>query len=327
MILKAVIGMERCFKDVCPILMSDCETAKQPLCDLMAYSMYQPTAEAIKERIESYQSSDISIYACVENGTYLGLIVYRLCEQTATILDIAVHKYMRGRGIGSFLIDGMLYKSNATHVIAETDDDAIGFYLKFGFLIVEAKTVFHRKRYVCRYIPLEIKTIKRDNWSRVLSRSFRFAEKTYGNFHCVVGLLTIDDVTSPLKKTMFDKELILADKGYHWLQIAPENKPWWLTVMIDPYGNIVQYYYDITDRNILDGESSRFYDLYLDVVVLPDGKAAILDEDELEAALTDGIIANAQYKKATETANRLLQEVPPLLDDLEEFVMTVYEEF
>jgi len=174
--------------------------------------------------------------------------------------------------------------------------------------------------------PLEIKTITRDNWQRVVSKSFRFAEKTYGDFHCVIGLLTIDEVTAPLKKTMFGKELVLADKGYHWLQIAPADEPWWLTVMIDPNGNIVQYYYDITDRNILDGENSRFYDLYLDVVVLPDGNATILDMDELEVALKDGIITVAQYEAATATANRLLQDVPPRQDELKEFIMAMYEE-
>ena len=318
--------MNWCFTDVRSILMGESQTAKQPLCDLLAYSMFHPTAEKIRERITSYQSSDIHIYACVENNVYLGLIVYRLCDRTATILDIAVCENTRKRGIDTFLIDGLLRESNASQVLAETDDDAIGFYQKYGFRVTNTETVYDCKRYTCRYIPLEIKTITRDNWQRVVSKSFRFAEKSYGDFHCVIGLLTIDAVTTRLKKTMFGKELVLADKGYHWLQIAPADKPWWLTVMIDPNGNIVQYYYDITDRNILDGENSRFYDLYLDVVVLPDGNATILDTDELDAALKDGIITNTQYEAATATAKHLLQDVPPNLDELEEFVMTGYKE-
>ena len=318
--------MNWCFTDVRSILLGESQTAKQPLCDLLAYSMFHPTAEKMKERITSYQSSDIHIYACVKNEVYLGLIVYRLCDRIATILDIAVCKNARSHGIGTFLIDGLLRESNASQVLAETDDDAIGFYQKYGFKIADIKTMRDYKRYFCCYTPLEIKIITRDNWQRVTSKSFRYAEKTYGDFHCVIGLLAINAVTTPLKKTMFGKELVLADKGYRWLQIAPADKPWWLTVMIDPNGNIVQYYYDITDRNILDGENSRFYDLYLDVVVLPDGNATILDTDELDAALKDGIITNTQYKAATATAKQLLQEVPLNLDELEEFVMAVYEE-
>ena len=318
--------MNWCFTDVRSILMGESQTAKQPLCDLLAYSMFHPTAEKMRERITSYQSSDIHIYACVENNVYLGLIVYRLCDRTATVLDIAVCENARSRGIGTFLIDGLLRESNASQVLAETDDDAIGFYQKYGFKVADTKTIHDCKRYLCRYSPLEIKTITRDNWHRVTSKSFRYVEKIYGGFRYVIGLLTIDAVATPLKKTMFGKELVLADKGYRWLQIAPADESWWLTVMIDPNDNIVQYYYDITDRNILDGENSRFYDLYLDVVVLPDGNATILDTDELDAALKSGIITNTQYEAATATAKQLLQEAPPNLDELEEFAMTVYKE-
>lgn len=312
--------------DVRPVLFSASSAEKEPLCALLSYSMYHPTADRIKERIAWYRASDVRLYACLEEGAYLGLIAYRLCELTAIILDIAVHEHARGRGVGSFLIDGLLYESNAACVLAETDDDAIGFYRRYGFSIEDFQTKVDCKRYVCRYIPLEIKTITRSNWSRVLSSSFRFAEKTYGDFCCVVGLLAVDEVTAPLKKTMLGKELVLADKGYHWLQIAPDGESWWLTVMMDSDDNIVQYYYDITDRNILDGENSRFYDLYLDVVVLPDGKATILDEDELDTALQNGIITKAQYESAVTTAKQLLTEVPPNVDELDEFVMTVYRQ-
>ncbi len=297
-----------------------------PLCNLLACSMYRPTTKKIKDRIASYQSSDIHIYACVENDVYLGLIVYRLCDRIATILDIAVRDDMRGQGVGIFLIDGLMRTSHAVEILAETDDDAVGFYQKYGFRVTDTETVYDRKRYTCRYIPLEVKTIIRDNWQRVVSKSFRYTEKTYGDFHCVVGLIAINEVTSPLKKTMFGNDIVLADKGYRWLQIAPEDASWWLTAMIDSNGNIVQYYYDITDRNILDGENSRFYDLYLDVVVFPDGNATILDTDELNSALKDGIITKAQYEAATATAEQLLVEVPLNLDELEEFVVTVYKE-
>ncbi len=314
------------FTDVCSILTGESEMTKLPLCNLLSYSMFHPTAEKIQERITSYQSPDIYVYACAENDVYLGLIVYRLCENTATVLDIAVREDRRGQGVATFLIDGLVKTSHAVEILAETDDDAIGFYQKYGFRVTNTETVYDRKRYTCRYIPLEVKTITRDNWQRVVSKSFCFVEKTYGDFYCVIGLLTINEVTLPLKKTMFGNEIVLADKGYHWLQIAPADEPWWLTVMIDPNDNIVQYYYDITDRNILDGENSRFYDLYLDVVVLPDGNTTILDTDELDVALKEGVITNTQHEAAIATANRLLQEVSPNLDELEEFIMTVYRQ-
>lgn len=300
--------------------------ANAALCCLLSYSIYQPTADKIKDRLASYQSPNTYIYACTDGNTYLGLIVYHLSEKNATILDIAVRDDMRGQGVGTFLIDGLIQTTRTTEVLAETDDDAVRFYQKYGFKVTPIQTAYDCKRYLCRYMPLEIKAITRDNWRRVMSKSFRYAEKTYGDFRCVVGLLTIDEVTSPLKRTMFDKELVLVDKGYHWLQIAPEGESWWLTVMIDPNDNVVQYYYDITDRNILDGEHSRFYDLFLDVVVLPDGNATIFDKDELDAALKDGIITNTQHQKAVETANRLFREVSSRLNELNIFVGELYKE-
>lgn len=314
------------FTDVRSVLMGESEAAKEPLQALLAYSLFQPTVDKIKERLKAYQEPDVYMYACVDDTTYLGLIVYRLCEQTATVLDIAVCEHERGRGIGSFLIDRLLWRSHAAAVIAVTDDEAIGFYEAYGFVITDTDIVLGRKRYTCRYIPLEIKTLTRDTWSRVLSRTFRFAERIDGNLRFVAGLLTIGEVTAPLKKTMFDNELIIADSGYHWLQIAPEGDSWWLTAMIDPDGNIVQYYFDVTDRNILDGEQSRFYDLYLDVVVLPNGKSVLLDQDELDAALQDKVITQAQYQKALDTSDRLLREVPPRLVELHAFVRTIYNE-
>jgi predicted RNA-binding protein associated with RNAse of E/G family len=80
---------------------------------------------------------------------------------------------------------------------------------------------------------------------------------------------------------------------------------------------IVQYYYDITDTNtILDDGESWFYDLMLDVVVLPDGKRFLLDEDELTQALIDNIITREQYDKAYLTANNIMSELDTKFDCL-----------
>jgi predicted RNA-binding protein associated with RNAse of E/G family len=48
-------------------------------------------------------------------------------------------------------------------------------------------------------------------------------------------------------------------------------------------------------NTILDNGESWFYDLILDIVVLPDGKRFLLDEDELSEALRDNIITRKQY--------------------------------
>jgi predicted RNA-binding protein associated with RNAse of E/G family len=81
--------------------------------------------------------------------------------------------------------------------------------------------------------------------------------------------------------------------------------------MLDAAGDIVSYYFDITDSNMLSGDGdSYFYDLYLDVVLLPNGKIYLLDEDELLEALRQGVISQRQFDSAYETARMLLAKLP-----------------
>ena len=49
-----------------------------------------------------------------------------------------------------------------------------------------------------------------------------------------------------------------------------------------------------------------FEDLYLDVVVSPDGAFEVLDADELEEALNSGAISQAQFDLAWHETNRVV---------------------
>jgi hypothetical protein len=72
--------------------------------------------------------------------------------------------------------------------------------------------------------------------------------------------------------------LTIVDRGYFWMQLAPKDKKYWLTVMLDAAGDIVSYYFDITDSNVLSGDGdSYFYDLYLDVVLLSSVKDSLIE--------------------------------------------------
>ena len=53
----------------------------------------------------------------------------------ATVLDIAVNENCRKQGIGSALLSFVLENFNILELTAETDDDAVGFYKKFGFTV------------------------------------------------------------------------------------------------------------------------------------------------------------------------------------------------
>lgn len=52
-----------------------------------------------------------------------------------------------------------------------------------------------------------------------------------------------------------------------------------------------------------------FYDIFLDIVLLPDGEIFLLDEDEFKKALDDKIITKVQYDRAYSEANRVIKYI------------------
>ena len=117
---------------------------------LLDPSVFNPTPERLLIRAKKYQADDkTSVFAYSESGEYKGIIVFKIKEQTAEILDIAVKSEYQGKGIGSMLIDYIFSKFAVSKITAETDDDAIGFYKKYGFTVTDTKVNHDTKRYVC----------------------------------------------------------------------------------------------------------------------------------------------------------------------------------
>lgn len=49
-----------------------------------------------------------------------------------------------------------------------------------------------------------------------------------------------------------------------------------------PSGELVGWYCNVTYPTIVEGNELRWHDLWVDVIVMPDGQVFVLDEDELE---------------------------------------------
>lgn len=118
--------------------------------ELLAPSIYNPTQERLLNRAKKYQEDkNTNIYAYKDNDEYKGIVVFIIAKNSATILDIAVKPGYQGQGIGSKLIDFIFNSFNVNNITAETDDDAIGFYKKYGFTVADTKVEFDTKRYTC----------------------------------------------------------------------------------------------------------------------------------------------------------------------------------
>ncbi|MEX2314619.1 MAG: DUF402 domain-containing protein [Thermomicrobiales bacterium] len=55
-----------------------------------------------------------------------------------------------------------------------------------------------------------------------------------------------------------------------------------LFAVFRPTGELVGWYCNVTYPTIVDGDELRWHDLWVDVIVRPDGQVVVLDEDELE---------------------------------------------
>lgn len=90
----------------------------------------------------------------------------------------------------------------------------------------------------------------------------------------------------------------------------PKKETYSMTVMYDPNWNLIQWYFDI-ERYPCQYDSGIPYseDLYLDVVVVPNGIFYTLDEEELKEALINQLISNDEYDMAYVTMNKIIQMI------------------
>jgi len=66
--------------------------------------------------------------------------------------------------------------------------------------------------------------------------------------------------------------------GYFW-QDRPFNAYHWIDARLDT----VALYFNVSDNTIISAESIAWRDLVVDILITPDGRCRVLDEDELPA--------------------------------------------
>ena len=119
--------------------------------ELLSPSVLNPTEERLQSRAKKYvENENVHIYAYKESSEFKGIVVFEITSGNATLLDIAVKPKHQKCGIGSNLIDFIFNSFNVNNITAETDDDAIGFYKKYGFSIESTVVKFDTKRYLCK---------------------------------------------------------------------------------------------------------------------------------------------------------------------------------
>jgi len=108
---------------------------------------------------------------------------------------------------------------------------------------------------------------------------------------------------------ILDNGLCIQDINYKWLEFYDYNSKVRLTAIYNENNEIIEWYFDIA--RCIGKEKGIPYedDLYLDVVLGPNGKIILLDEDELKEAFERHEITKQEYEEAYKIAEDLIRKL------------------
>lgn len=116
-----------------------------------------------------------------------------------------------------------------------------------------------------------------------------------------------------------------AGSGCKWLEFYPENSNIAMTVGYDKDNNILDWYFDVINKVGIENNNPYFEDLYLDVLMFPNNEIKILDEDELEEALSQGDITKEQFNLAHNEVKKLIKRIDGKVKELIKFSNKYFE--
>jgi len=165
-------------------------------------------------------------------------------------------------------------------------------------------------------MKIKHKLANRPSWSRIIEKDYSCKYIDTPEFKGYVTKLVLKKVKKPLYVFMHRNKLKVADDGYVWYMLFPDDEHYSLTAMADDEGNFVQFYFDIVFKNELNEDGvPGFDDLFLDVVFTKDD-SILLDEEDLSAALREGLIDPDTADLAYFTAMKILNETEGHYEDL-----------
>ena len=161
------------------------------------------------------------------------------------------------------------------------------------------------------------------DWKCITEREWRVRRVNTADFKGHLAVLDIKKVSEPQIWKYSGKDLTVCDDNYQWLIILPEDAFYCITAMMNDKRELLVCYIDmIAGQGCDDGGDPYYYDLYLDLVVYPDGTIIVDDREELEAALESGDISRKQFDLALDTSDRLQNG---LLRNMEEWKAFIYK--
>jgi inorganic pyrophosphatase len=110
-----------------------------------------PTKENITNVLQEYENSDEKmLYGYFLDKKLVGTLGIKRAVENIEILHFGIHPEYRGKKLGTELMD--FIKNENKDMVLTTDDDAVGFYKKYGYECTEYyEAKYNMRRYNCRY--------------------------------------------------------------------------------------------------------------------------------------------------------------------------------
>lgn len=101
---------------------------------LLSLAIGYPTPEKIKKVMAKYSSVAHHLLGAIREEELIGLAGIDKQEKYIIIHHIAVKESYQRQGIGKALIEEVIKQFSPSKIIAKTDQDAVRFYRKCGFV-------------------------------------------------------------------------------------------------------------------------------------------------------------------------------------------------
>lgn len=121
------------------------------------------------------------------------------------------------------------------------------------------------------------------------------------------------------EKIVLPNGICFMDTDYKWLEFYDYSAKNRLTAMYNEKNEIIEWYFDISRKIGKENGVPYEDDMYLDIVIMPDGNQILLDKDELDKAFQNNEISEVDYNNAIKEAESLMELMKGKQKDLKRF--------
>lgn len=158
-----------------------------------------------------------------------------------------------------------------------------------------------------------------DNYKQI-----RVDEDFFKGYAC---LLKLQNIEKPLIVNNGRETICIRDNNYEWIEVYPENGKYAITIMFDDNNNLIEWYFDISKNIGIENGIPYEDDLYLDMIITPNGERIVIDEDELLEARDKGDITQVDVDSAYQTLRELEEKYVNNIQELVKLTNYLSEQF